>query len=149
MLRLIYLVYKLYLFIVRPLTLGVRIMMIRDGKVLLVRQTYMDGWFMPGGGVQRGETVEQAARREAYEEVGAELNNLELLGAYTNFTEWKSDHNVLFISNDFTLNGRHDREVAEVCFFALENLPERLWPGHRRRLEEYRAGTAHPQFGEW
>ena len=93
MLRLVYLAYQVYCFFFRPLTLGVRVMMIQDGKVLLVRHTYLDGWFMPGGGVKRGETLDQAARREAHEEVGALLNEISLMGAYSHFLEWKSDHN--------------------------------------------------------
>jgi 8-oxo-dGTP pyrophosphatase MutT (NUDIX family) len=149
MLRLLYLAYNVYCFIFRPLTLGVRVMLIKDGQVLLVRHTYIDGWFMPGGGVKRKETLEQAARREAYEEVGAKLNQISLMGAYSNFIELKSDHNILFFSNDFTWNGLHDSEIAEVCLFPLDKLPEKLWPGHRLRLEEYQAGLKPEQFGEW
>jgi len=149
MLRLVYLAYQVYSFFFRPLTLGVRVMLIQDGKVLLVRHTYLDGWFMPGGGVKRGETLDQAARREAREEVGAQLNEISLIGAYSHFLEWKSDHNILFFSNDFTSNGRHDREIAEVRFFPLEKLPENLYPSHRLRLEEYRAGLKPEQFGGW
>jgi len=149
MLRLVYLAYQVYCFFFRPLTLGVRVMMIQDGKVLLVRHTYLDGWFMPGGGVKRGETLDQAARREAHEEVGAQLNEISLIGAYSHFLEWKSDHNILFFSNDFTLNGGHDREIAELHFFPLDKLPENLYPSHRRRLEEYRMGSKPEQFGGW
>src|SRR4030066_130495 len=100
LLRLAYLVFKVYLFIFRPVHTGVRIMMIKGKEVLLVRQSYMPGWFMPGGGVKRGETLEQAARRETREEIGAEMANLCLLGAYTHFGEQKSDHNVLFLCTD-------------------------------------------------
>jgi 8-oxo-dGTP pyrophosphatase MutT (NUDIX family) len=149
MARLLYLAFRIYCFLFRPLALGVRVMMVDENRVLLVRQTYMDGWFMPGGGVKRSETLDQAARREAREETGATLNNLSLVGAYTNFTEWKSDHNVLFLSTDFTISGKHDFEIAEVRFFPLEALPADLWPGHRRRLEEYRDGRQNDPFGEW
>jgi ADP-ribose pyrophosphatase YjhB (NUDIX family) len=149
MLRLVYLIYRIYLFFVRPITLGVRVMMIKDGQVLLVRHTYMKGWFLPGGGVKRGETFEGAARREAREEVGAELRDIGLLGAYSNFVEWKSDHNLVFTSHDFTLGRKQDSEIAEARFFPLDGLPETLWPGHRRRVEEYGDGIRHPQFGEW
>ena len=149
MLRWAYLVLRLYHFFFRPLTLGVRVMMIRDGKALLVRQTYTDGWVMPGGGIKRGETSDTAARREAAEEVGAQLHDLKLLGAYTNFEEWKSDHNILFLSTDFSLSGEHDREIAEVSFFPLDALPAGLRQGHRQRLEEYRTRSKIAQYGEW
>ena len=149
MLRWLYSLYQVYLLFVRPVTLGVRVMMIRNGEVLLVRQTYTNGWFMPGGGLDRGETFERAARREAEEEAGAELHNISLVGAYSNFKERKSDHNILFLSTDFTLGGKPDHEIAELKFFPLDALPEGLWPGHRQRLEEYRAHKPSPQFGEW
>jgi hypothetical protein len=71
------------------------------------------------------------------------------MGAYTGFKEWKTDHNIVFLCRDFTLNGGHDREIAEARFFHLNELPEGLWPGHRRRLEEVQAGMENPQFGEW
>lgn len=154
-LRILYRFFQVYLFFVRPLTLGVRVMLIRDGNVLLVRQTYMNGWFMPGGGMQKNETTEQAARREAREEVHAELRSISLLGVYSNFKEWKSDHNVLFLSEDFDLGGGHDREIAELKFFPLDALPPDVWPGHRQRLLEYRNMSREQQasgflrFGEW
>jgi len=124
-------------------------MLIQNGKVLLVRQTYLPGWYMPGGGVKRGETLEEAVRREAREEVGAEMGSLILLGAYTNFGGFKSDHNALFLCTDFTLGKKQDSEIAEARFFPLDALPEDTFPGHRQRLEDYRAGDEIPQFGEW
>ncbi|MFL7869218.1 MAG: NUDIX domain-containing protein [Anaerolineales bacterium] len=149
MMRLLFLGYRIYCFIFRPKTLGVRVMLIQNGEVLLVRQTYLPGWFMPGGGVKRGETLEEAARREAREEVGAEMKDLQLMGAYTNFQGFKSDHNILFLCTDFTFSGQSDQEIAEIRFFPLNELPETIWPGHRQRLEEFRAGKNFLQFGEW
>ena len=129
--------------------MGVRVMMLQDGKVWLVRHTYMPGWFMPCGGLKRNETLEEAARREAHEETGAELGKVTLMGAYSNFTEWKSDHNIVFLCTDFEIKGKSDNEIAELRAFPLNELPADLWPGHRRRLEEYRAGVQMPQFGMW
>lgn len=149
MIRLLYLGFRIYCFIFRPKTLGVRIMLIYNDQVLLVRQTYMPGWYMPGGGVKRGETLEQAARREVREEIGAEMGELRLLGAYTHFGEHKSDHNTLFLCTDFTFSGKRDNEIAELRFFPLDALPAGLQSGHSRRLEEYRSGKEIPQFGEW
>ena len=147
--RILYFGFRVYCFIFRPISMGVRVMMIQDGKVWLVRQTYMPGWFMPGGGLKKGETLDEAARREAREETGAELGELTLLGAYSNFTEWKSDHNIVFICTDFEFKGKPDSEIAELRAFALNELPDGIWPGHRRRLQEYQAGIQNPQFGKW
>jgi 8-oxo-dGTP pyrophosphatase MutT (NUDIX family) len=149
LLRMAYKLYKLQWFFTRPVVIGVRIMLVKNGQVLLVRHTYIDGWYLPGGGVKRGETVEEAARREAQEEVGANMNALELQGVYSNFNEYKNDHNILFLCTDFTLYGQPDREIAEIRFFPLDAPPESLWPGHRLRLDEYRAKSGHPQYGEW
>ena len=148
-LRVAYLLHQVYAFFVRPVVIGVRVMMIRNGEVLLLRQTYTRGWFMPGGGVDRGETLDAAARREAAEETGAELHNLSLVGAYTNLAEWRTDHNILFLSTDFTLSGKPDLEVAELRFFPLDALPDDLLPGHRQRIREYCEHQVPPQFGEW
>lgn len=149
LLRVAYLLFRLYTFVFRPVRLGVRILIVQDSQVLLIRQSYVTGWFMPGGGVKRGETLEQAARREALEEVGAQLGQLELMGTYTNFSEWKTDHNVVFLAREAKLTRQGDGEVAEARFFALDGLPQGLWPGHRHRIEEFARGEAHPAFGEW
>jgi 8-oxo-dGTP pyrophosphatase MutT (NUDIX family) len=148
-LRLLYYGFRLYCFFVRPVRTGVRVMMIQKNKITLVKQTYMDGWFMPGGGLKRGETLEGAARREAREETGAELGELKLLGIYTSFKDWKTDHNVVFIFEDFRIICEPDKEIKQLKTFGLDELPDDLWPGHLRRLEEYKAGHAQPQFGEW
>jgi ADP-ribose pyrophosphatase YjhB (NUDIX family) len=135
--KLLYQIYKLPWAITRPVTVGVRVMLIKDGQVLLVRHTYQDGWFMVGGGVKRNETLEESARREAREEVEAEIGELHLFGAYSNFIDHLSDHIVVFTCNEFKLTGKTDFEIAEARFFPMEALPEDIIPGHRRRIQEY------------
>ncbi|MBN1640732.1 MAG: NUDIX domain-containing protein [Anaerolineae bacterium] len=132
----------------RPVTVGVRVVLIRDEHVLLVKHTYQDAWYVPGGGVQRGETLVQAARREAKEEVGATLGTLWLLGVYTNLYEGKSDHVAVFVCTDYTLSGRTDGEIERFAFYALDALPAGTSPGTRRRLEEFAAGGG-VHVGEW
>jgi len=149
LIHLLYIGFRIYCFLFRPIRMGVRTMMIQDDKVWLVRHTYIPGWFMPGGGLKRGETLEQAARRETYEETGAQLNKVTLLGAYTSFVDWKTDHGIVFLCKDFTITGQPDDEIAEVQAFSLNKLPDDLWPSHRLRLQEIAAGVSQPQFGEW
>ena len=148
-LRTLYWLRKIYQFFLHPINLGVRTMLIQDGKVLLVRHVYQGGWFMPGGGMKRKETLEQAARRECYEEAGVEMQKIELFGIFFNYSEWKSDHIALFLSEDFTMTDKKDSEIAEKRFFPLDDLPESLGSGHRRRLQEYQAGIKQIQHGIW
>ena len=83
--RLVYLLMRAWWKVWRPVTVGARVLLVRDGQVLLLRHTYLHHWYALGGGVERGETPEQAVRREAAEEVGATLGEVRLLGIYTNF----------------------------------------------------------------
>lgn len=158
--RFLYRLNRLRLRITRPLTVGVRLILLRENPatgidcVLLVRHTYHDGWLLPGGKVERGETLEEAARREAQEELDARLGPLRLQGVYTNFFEYKSDHVVVFLCRSFDLpddrriTGRAAREIEEWNFFPLNALPADLLPGHRRRLEALYEKDS-PGFGKW
>mgnify|MGYP003398834947 CR=1 FL=1 len=63
------LVTRAILRLTRGMTLGSRTAVIDgEGRFMLVKQTYAPGWIFPGGGVERGETCEEAARREVEEE---------------------------------------------------------------------------------
>jgi predicted type IV restriction endonuclease len=58
--RLLYLGFKIYCFLSVPVRMGVRVLMVQDQKVWLVRHTYLPGWFLPGGGLD----AERDARRK-------------------------------------------------------------------------------------
>ncbi len=149
MLRLVYLVYEIYNFLFRPVSFGVRVLLVKDGQILLIKHTYKKGWHLPGGGLKRGETVEEAARREAREETGAALKNIRLVGIFSKSEDGFSGHNILFASNDFDVVGQHDHEIAEARFFPLDALPSDLLPDHRRKVDEYHAGIKSPAIGKW
>ncbi len=148
--RCLYLLNRLRYQITRPVTVGVRLLLTHEGKVLLVKHTYQRQWYLPGGGVKRHETLEDAAQREAREEVGALLGPLRLFGVYTNFYEAKSDHVIVFASVPITLTGQtDDREIERFVWFALDALPEDTSPGSRRRIVEYTQSPTAPLVGLW
>lgn len=147
--KVLYLIYKIYCFIFRPIRMGVRVLMLQDNRVWLIRHTYLPGWFMPGGGLKKWETLEEAVRREAREETGAELGEISLVGAFTSFVQWKTDHAVVFLCRDFKFTGKSDGEIAEMRQFALDALPEDTFPSHRRLLGSFRKGEVKPNFGKW
>ena len=146
--RFVYQLARLWWKIGRPLTIGVRAILIQGNQVLLVKHTYQTSWYMPGGGVNRGESLEQAVCREAQEEVGATLGEIALFGAYSNFREGKNDHVIVFLCREFTLTGQTDGEIERFGFFPLDALPADTSPGTRRRIDEYVTGTL-PCVGQW
>ena len=147
--KFLYAIYKLPWAITRPITLGVCLLLVKDGQVLLVKHSYQTGWRFVGGGVKRNETLEQAARREAREEIGAELGKLELFGVFTGFYESKSDHTVVFQCTDFTYTGKKDFEIEQSGFFSLDSLPADILLGPKSRIQEYLQGQDRPKYGYW
>jgi 8-oxo-dGTP pyrophosphatase MutT (NUDIX family) len=147
--RLFYNINKLLWRITKPTTMGVRLILVKDEAVLLVKHTYQRHWYLPGGGIKKGETVEAAARREAAEELGAELGHLHLVGVYTNFYEHKNDHVVVLSCDDLALTGKTDHEIERFDFFRFDGLPSGVSPGSLRRIREYVSGTGSPVIGLW
>ena len=147
--RLLYAIDRLRWWISKPITVGVRLILEKDEVVLLVKHTYQRQWYLPGGGVRKGEMLEEAARREAAEEVGATLGELRLFGVYTNFYDHKNDHVIVFSCDDFTLTGETDSEIERFGFFSFDDLPEDTSPGSQRRIKEYMTRHASPVVGMW
>jgi 8-oxo-dGTP pyrophosphatase MutT (NUDIX family) len=138
LMRLAFTAMRVQWWLLRPVMVGVRLILLQDNQVLLVRHTYTPGWNFPGGSLKRGETPSEAAAREAREEAGAELlEPAELVGIFSSFEDGKSDHVTLFVARHFRLIQATDRyEIAEVRFFPLDRLPEGLGSGARRVLRD-------------
>jgi ADP-ribose pyrophosphatase YjhB (NUDIX family) len=149
-LRVAYLLFGWKHRLLRAVTMGVRLLLVQNGQVILVRHTYQTGWQFPGGSLKFGETVAQGAAREAFEEVGVRLlTEPKLLGIYTNRGEGRSDHVITFYADQFVQEQPTDRwEIAEVRTFPLDALPPGLSAGYRRRIGDYLAGNA-PYTGVW
>jgi 8-oxo-dGTP pyrophosphatase MutT (NUDIX family) len=127
----------------RGLTLGVRVAVFdAAGRVLLVRHTYVPGWWLPGGGVDRTETLRQAAERELHEEAGIIAEEAPSLhGMFLNERAFPGDHVACFIVRKFRrLEWTPNLEIVETRFFGTDNLPDETTGGSRRRIEEIVGG---------
>ncbi|WP_045228649.1 NUDIX domain-containing protein [Agrobacterium rubi] len=135
-----------FFFLSRGMTMGVRgACFDAEGRVFLVRHTYISGWHMPGGGVERGETGLQALHKEIREEGNLVATSTpQLFHVYFNNRTSNRDH-VLFYRLEVTQTAPKvpDREISDSGFFRLDTLPDGTTPATRRRLAEL-AGDVQP-----
>ena len=123
----------------RGKTLGVRgLVLDKERRVLLIEHTYLDGWWLPGGGVDAGETAHAAVARELREEAG--VNPLELpklLSVHSNERFFPGDHVLLFRVDVWEPCAMTSHaEIKNVGFFAVDDLPENVNGGSLRRIQE-------------
>jgi 8-oxo-dGTP pyrophosphatase MutT (NUDIX family) len=143
--------FHLYWRFARGLTLGARAVVLDEvNRVFLVRHGYVSGWYLPGGGVEAGETLGDALRRELMEEGGIELSGEPVLhGLFHNSHVSRRDHVAVYVVRHF----RQDRipkpnhEIVECGFFAATALPEGTTPGTRLRIAEVL--EARPAIRTW
>lgn len=123
----------------RGMTLGVRGLVTDEaGRVLLIQHTYIKGWYLPGGGVDRGEAAEAAIVRELVEEVGiVSTSRPRLLSVHNNHARHPGDH-VLYYRIESWEQGQATSvgEIHLVEWFHPDQLPEGVTTSTRRRIEE-------------
>lgn len=125
------------------MTLGVRGLVVdQDGKVLLIKHTYVPGWYFPGGGVEKGEPCEEALSRELVEEAGVRIEQPpRLVGVFSNHASFPNDHVLLYEIKEWSeVEATSRGEIADIGFFDPEVLPEDVNAGTKKRIEEYVAG---------
>lgn len=140
---LLYPLLRLYWRALRPEVLGVRCLIEHEGRVLLIRNPYGPmKWDLPGGGIHRRETPEQAARREVLEEVGITLPGLRPLGRYTGTEYYDRDTVVCFYARAGSPAMKPRRaEVYEEGWFEWGQLPEPLSPEVAKIIGLYRSAA--------
>jgi len=144
--------YRANHFDIGPLASGEAVVM-RDGKLLLVRRTDDGLWALPGGITDPGETLAQSARRELLEETGLAGRVARLLGVFDSRL-WHSEKKIHFYHAVFLIEAddpepRPSPEVSAAAYFGEDDLPP-LSPGHHLRapfvLRQLRGDAPIPYF---
>jgi 8-oxo-dGTP pyrophosphatase MutT (NUDIX family) len=133
----------------RGMTLGARaIVLDDDGRVFLVKHSYVSGWHLPGGGVELGETIVVALIRELREEGNIEPNAPpELHGIFFNDQSSRRDHIAVFVIRDFRQMTQPvpNHEIIAHGFFTIDDLPNDTTTPTRARIMEVVNGTPIPE----
>lgn len=106
--------------------------------ILIERLNPPEGWALPGGYVDYGESLETAARREAQEETGLEVNLLEQFQVYSDPNRDARQHTiaVVFLATA-TGTPQAGDDAKSLGVFELWQIPQNLCFDHDRILQDY------------
>src|SRR5437879_11234753 len=96
--------------------IAVSALIFEGGRVLLAHRRDIDWWNLPGGGMEVGETVEEALYREVYEETGLQVEIEQLVGVYSK----QQKKEVVLTFRCHVIGGvlSETEETSECCYFA-------------------------------
>ena len=128
-------------------TFGVRTLILKENKILLIKHRYGKFWIMPGGGINKNEIAEDAAIRETKEEVGIIIEKIDFkLGYYKNTTGGKNDNIYCFVATkiheieNFKRTFINFLEVENSKWFNINDLPEGTSVSTKARIKEFLTG---------
>lgn len=125
-------------YVTRPETFGAKVIILCGGEVLLITTTYGYAHSLPGGGIKKGETPEDAVKRETYEEVGIRLDTVKPLPSFVTHEEYKKDTVYGFYSEVSSKEYKLDAlEIDSAEWYPLDHLPN-LGPVTAKIIELFR-----------
>ncbi|MFA5070101.1 MAG: NUDIX domain-containing protein [Patescibacteria group bacterium] len=132
---------------------GFGVMLFNNGKILLGRRNadpnkadselHLEGtWTMPGGKLEYGESFEDGAKREVYEETGLKLNEMKVICVNSDRNEYAHFVTIGLFSDKFSGKPKvkEPDEIVEWQWFDLDNLPSPLYFPSAKVLENYKRG---------
>ncbi len=133
----------------RPLILVGAVAVITDelGRLLLEERRFPKGaWGLAGGLMELGESTEDVAKREVFEETGLVVNDLKLINVYSgpnHFVRAENGDEYFVVTTAYFAETHHgvltvdELESISFEFFYPDELPERIVKSHRRIIDEY------------
>ncbi len=123
--------------------LAVNVAVIHQGQVLLTKREDFEVWCLPGGGVEAGESLAEAALRETQEETGLKVELTRLVGTYSRLGGFPDIHAILYAARRIGGEIRlQPGETVEVRYFSLADLPTEMLFGQKQRILDALNGSS-------
>ncbi|PAE24916.1 NUDIX hydrolase [Bacillus sp. 7894-2] len=125
---------------------GSVVIILNERNEVLLQKRHDGGWGLPGGLMDLGESFEETAKREVFEETGLAVENLKLLNVFSGSEYYLKVQNgdelysatALYFTKKVSGELKADyNESVELEYFALTNLPDGLTDEYRGFIEEY------------
>jgi ADP-ribose pyrophosphatase YjhB (NUDIX family) len=134
---------------------SVNVVVVNDaGMILMIRRTDNDNWAVPGGAIDLGESVAQAAVRETREESGIECEITGIVGIYsdpkhvllyTSNGEVRQEFSIVLTARPLSGQPTPSSESSEVRWVSVETVPEYTMDRSMRiRIDDFLAGKKSP-----
>ncbi len=135
-------------------SLAVDILILFNNKLVLIKrgnEPFKDSFAIPGGFVEYGETVENAAIREAKEETDLEVAELSLFGIYSDPNRDPRGHTISIVFHGKGLGiPKAGSDAKELFLFELDKVPDNLAFDHSKIIQDFmklfRRGNYNRQF---
>ncbi len=117
----------------RSVKVGVGVLVWKGDKIALIKRTGASGagtWSPPGGHIEFGESVLDAARRETMEEIGVEIDSLEILGFTEDISaEYGTHYMTVWVRSNWASGElkAEDVEFTKSGYFSMDSIPGPLF----------------------